>query len=52
MDDLAKLNNEEEEAVSGLANEGRESLAGKTIKHIFIGGRMRVVWSNSTSVKC
>ena len=34
MDNLAKLiNEEEEEAVSGLANEGRESLVGKTIKH-------------------
>ena len=33
MDNLAKLINEEEEAVSGLANEGRESLVGKTIKH-------------------
>ena len=32
MDNLAKLINEEE-AVSGLANEGRESLVGKTIKH-------------------
>ena len=34
MDNLAKLiNEEEEETVSGLANEGRESLVGKTIKH-------------------
>ena len=33
MDNLAKLINEEEEAVSGLADEGRESLVGKTIKH-------------------
>ena len=33
MDNLAKFINEEEEAVSGLADEGRESLVGKTIKH-------------------
>ena len=33
MDNLAKLINEEEEAVSGLANEGRKSLVGKTFKH-------------------
>ena len=32
MDNLAKLINEEE-AVSGLANEGRESLVGKNIKY-------------------
>ena len=33
MDNLAKLINEEKEAVSGLANEWREPLVGKTIKH-------------------
>ena len=38
MDGLAKVNNAEEETVSGLANEGRESLGGKTIKHISIAG--------------
>ena len=54
MDGLAELNNEEEEAVCELAklNEGRESLVGKTIKYISIGGRMRMVWSDGNLVKC
>ena len=48
MDGLAELINEEE-AVYGLAYEGRESLVGKIIKHRW---QVRVVWSNGTLLKC